>query len=78
MAWQLIIKSIYGDHVVPIAGTETDASAVLAEAEALLGSKGIVRIAERLTLRAEDITAAQIVERHLIPENRRRRVVRSD
>ena len=42
-----------------------------------MGANGIVQEADRPILRAEDITAAQIVERHLFPDNRRRRDSRS-
>jgi hypothetical protein len=72
MPWQLIIKSVYGEHAVPIAGAEAEAREALADAERLLAGTAIVRIAERLSLRAEDITAAQIVERHLFPDGHRR------
>ena len=72
MAWQLIIKSVHGEHVVPLAGTTDDAQAALAAAQPSLGGKGVVQVAGRLALRAEDITSAQIIERHLLSENRRR------
>jgi hypothetical protein len=71
MAWQLIVKTIHGEHVVFIRGNDPEAKAALVEVQDQIGAKGVVRIADRLALNAEDITAAQIVERHLEPRKRR-------
>jgi hypothetical protein len=45
MAWQLIIKSAHGEHVIPLVGNDSDAEAALAEAGAVLDRTGIVLVA---------------------------------
>jgi len=47
--------------------------AAIAEAQSYLGQQGMVRIMDRLTLHAEQITAAQIIERHVLTAEERRR-----
>lgn len=71
MTWHLIVKTTDAEHRVFI-GSDEDARAALAEVQALIGASGPVQVAGQLTLRAEDITAAQIVQRHLEPIRRRR------
>ena len=71
MAWRLLVKTTRGHHIVPIVGAEGEAKAALQEAQAHLGATGVVQIMGRLTVKAEDITAVQIVER-LLRESRRR------
>ncbi len=65
MTWVLIVKTVHGDHEVSIGANESDAEKALGEVQAQMGKKGVVRIADRLALNAEDITAAQIVNRHM-------------
>jgi hypothetical protein len=72
MIWQLIVKTIRGEHVIVVGADEQIARAALAEVEAHIDGRGVVRIADRLTLRAEDITAAQIVDRYVRSHNPRR------
>lgn len=72
MTWHLIVSTIHGEHRLFV-GSGHAAQAALAEVQGYIGGKGAVRIADRLTLRAEDITAAQIFERHLESVPRRRR-----
>ena len=71
MAWRLIVKTTRGDHIVPIVGAEDAAKAALEEAQAYLGGTGVVQIMGRLTVKAQDITAVQIVERVLRDSRRR-------
>jgi hypothetical protein len=74
MMWQLIVKTDRDEYVIFVGGNEAVAREALAEVEAHIGAQGVVRIADRLTLRAEDITAAQIVDRYIGSPSRRRRV----
>jgi hypothetical protein len=76
MTWQLIVRTIHGEHFVAIAGNEPDAKAALDAVQTRIGAHGVVQIAERLALRAEDITAAQIVERYVLSDRRHRRDTR--
>jgi hypothetical protein len=73
MTWHLIVSTVHGEHRLFI-GASDEARSALADVRACLGTTGPVEIAGRLTLRAEDITAAQIFERHLeaIPRRRAR------
>jgi len=60
MTWHLIVKTICDEHLIFVGGNEDVARAALTQVEACISSQGLVRIADRLALRAEDITAAQI------------------
>src|SRR5437016_665296 len=71
VTWHLIVKTIHGEHLLFIGGKDA-AEAALSEVQKYIGGSGTVRIGARLTLRAEDITAGQIFERHVEPNPRRR------
>jgi hypothetical protein len=66
MTWVLIVKTTNGDHEVVIGGNESEAQAALAEAQAQIGKSGGVRLADKLVLKADDITAAQIINRSVL------------
>ena len=65
MNWVLIVETVHGSHVITLTRDEADAVKALDEAQAVIGKSGIVRICNRLTLKAEDITAAKIEQRYV-------------
>jgi hypothetical protein len=65
MTWVLIVETIHGTHVITLTRDEADALEALGEAQAAIGKTGVVRICDRLTLKAEDITAAKIEHRYV-------------
>jgi hypothetical protein len=71
--WQEIVKTARDEYVIFVGGDEGAARAALAEVQAHIGRQGVVRISDRLALRAEDIIAAQIVDRYFSSIAARRR-----
>jgi len=47
--WHLIVKTVRDEYVIFVGGSEETASAVLTEAQAHIGTEGVVRIANRLS-----------------------------
>jgi hypothetical protein len=64
MTWFLVIKTSHDEHEIAIGPNESDALSALDEAQAQIGKTGVVRIVNRLTLKADDILSAQIKNRY--------------
>ena len=62
--WFLIVTTVHGEHKLSLGQNETDALEALDEVQEQIGKSGVVRIANRLTLKADDITSAQIENRY--------------
>jgi hypothetical protein len=60
MTWFLIVKTVHGEHRIALDQSEADALVALSEVQRQIGRTGIARIADRLVVKAEDITAGLI------------------
>jgi hypothetical protein len=60
--WSLTVKTPNGEHKINVGKDEAQALKALDDAKRNIGKSGVVTIADRLALKAEDIISVEIAE----------------